>query len=134
MEFEYSRWSEELREAIDGYSAICDPIILSNSLEKYYKSSRIIELVGLGFEGQQKEKGIIVAEQDIKKIQEKYINQFVNEGKKGVVIYKRQMIIVIVTIIEAMIKNFISSYFYNNPISMYEYVGEAAIPAHGVSC
>ena len=126
MKFKHQQWSEELQEALNGYIAIHDPIICSDALRTHYENSRLTEIAGLGYRVQEEEKSNDVSEEDVKDFREKWVEEFVSEGLVGVMIYRRQMIVIAVTILEAMLKDFVSSYFYTKPESMYSFVGDGS--------
>lgn len=126
MKFKHQQWSEELQEVLDGYIAIHDPIICSDALRTHYENSRLIEIAGLGYRVQEEEKGRSVSEEDVSKFRQEWIEEFVSQGLVGVMTYRRQMIVISVTLLEAMLKNFVSSYFYEKPESMYPFVGDCS--------
>lgn len=126
MKFKHQQWSEELQEALDGYIAIHDPIICSDALRTHYENSRLIEVAGLGYRVQEEEKGNSVSEEDVKNFRQEWIEEFVSQGLVGVMTYRRQMIVIAVTLLEAMLRDFVSSYFYAKPESMYSFVGDCS--------
>lgn len=126
MKFKHQQWFDELQEALDGYSAIHDPIICSDALRTHYENSRLIEIVGLGFKVQEEESGRTVSEEDINNFRQEWIEEFVGQGLTGVMTYRRQMVVISVTLLEAMLKDFISSFFFEKPESMYSYVGDGS--------
>lgn len=124
MDYKYTQWNSEINDALNGYIAIHDPIIQHNALEKHYETSRLIELLTLGFKSEQRDKGVVVSDADLSDFKKHYINEFVSEGMIGILIFRRQMIVISVTILEAIFKDFLSVYFYKKPDSMFSYIGE----------
>ena len=122
LTFDKEKWSLEIRESINAYAALHDPIVCSDVMRKHYSNSKLIECIGLGASVIQKEEtGKELSPEEIQEIKEQYIKEFSDDALQGILIYRRQMVIISSTIFEAMLTEFLKNYFQEFPEKMHDY-------------
>ncbi len=125
MNFNYKKWKSELRETVDAYISLHDPIICDDAMKRYYANSKFIECLVLGTSVMEKaDNGKDLTETELIEVKEKYTTEFSEYAHNGILIYRRQMIIIAATIFEAMLNEFLKYYFTKFPEKMYNYVGD----------
>ncbi|NRD31678.1 hypothetical protein HQQ92_07795 [Shewanella sp. DC2-4] len=123
MDFDLDKWIGEIREAIDSYTSLHDPIICGDAMTKYYQASKLIELSTLGFAFQEKEKsGKEPSKEELQAVADKFTKEFSEQAFNGLMVYRRQMIVISSTIFEALLNEYLKCHFVSNPQKMYNYV------------
>ena len=119
------KWNSELQEALDSYSFLHDPVTCAGVMSEYYKNSNLIRDISVGTAIRHKEEsGSEVSIEDIQAVRGKYAEEFSNQALQGILVYRRQMVVIASTICEAMLLDFLKSHFSNHPEQMYDYVSE----------
>lgn len=125
LKFELEKWINEINEALDSYSSLHDPITCGNAMKSYYEGSNLIECIVRGTAVTEKEKtGNILSDEELNSVRDKYIKEFSESAMTGLLVYKRQMLVIASTIFEALITEFLKCYFVQFPNSMYSHVSE----------
>lgn len=124
LNFDLDKWLGEIREAIDSYSSLHDPIFCGDAMTKYYRSSNLIECITLGTAAQEKESsGKDLTTEELQAVAERYTQEFSEQAFNGLMVYRRQMIVIASTICEALLNEYLKSHFFSHPQKMFSYVG-----------
>lgn len=124
MSFDLDKWISELREAIDSYVSLHDPIFCGNAMTKYYENSILIKCMALGTVVQEKENtGKELSKKELQAVADKYTKDFSEQAFNGLMVYRRQMVVIASTIFEALLNDYLKCYFDSYPQKMYSYVG-----------
>lgn len=119
------KWNSELLEALDSYSFLHDPVTCAGAMSEYYKKSNLIRDISVGTAIRHKEEsGSEMSIEDIQAVKDKYTEEFSNQALQGILVYRRQMVVIASTICEAMLLDFLKNHFSSYPEQMYDYVSD----------